>query len=86
MNASARPASAVWPFVAITVAWSWLFSLPAVLLLLLLPGITVLTAWVMTLLGEPLWMERAMPLELVVPVFLLIYLLHALPEEYGPVW
>jgi uncharacterized protein len=51
--------------------------------LLLLPGITVLTAWLMTLRGESLQMEHAVPLAMVAPVFLLIYLFTALPEEYG---
>jgi uncharacterized protein len=143
VDTSARPARAVWPFVAITFGWSWLFWLPAVLVtagwlelpgivppvlgviavfgpsvaafgltfrwegkqgalrlwkrgwswrhgrrwlvpvLLLLPGVTVLTVGAMALLGEPLQMQHALPLAMVVPVFLLIYLLSALPEEYG---
>ena len=51
--------------------------------LLLLPGITVLTVLLMALLGEPLQMEHAVPPAMVVPVFILIYLFNALPEEYG---
>ena len=64
--------------------WSWphgrVWLLPV---LFLLPAVTLLTVGVMTLLGEPLQMEHAVPVAMMVPVFLLIYLLNALPEEYG---
>lgn len=64
--------------------WSWSAGKRWLLpVLLLLPGGTLLTVGVVTLLGEPLRMEHAVPVAMLVPVFILIYLLNALPEEYG---
>jgi uncharacterized protein len=64
--------------------WDWRFGkLWWAPLLLLMPALTLLTVGLMMLAGEPLRSEHAVPLAMVVPVFLLIYLLNALPEEYG---
>jgi membrane protease YdiL (CAAX protease family) len=47
-------------------------------------GINALTILIMQLIGHPVqWEYSQIPLPLVVPIFLAIYLLNALPEEYG---
>jgi len=53
-------------------------------ILLLHLGINALTILVMQLIGQPVqWEYSQIPLPLVIPIFLGIYLLNALPEEYG---
>lgn len=47
-------------------------------------GMNALTILIMQLIGHPVqWEYTQIPLPLVVPIFLAIYLLNALPEEYG---
>lgn len=56
----------------------WL--IPALLLMPVMGGITFL---IMKLLGQPIPWEYSLPPAMIVPVGLLIWLLGALPEEYG---
>jgi membrane protease YdiL (CAAX protease family) len=52
-------------------------------ILLLWPAVSLLGVLAMRLVGEPMPWEYGLSPAMVVPVFLLIYLFGALPEEYG---
>ena len=56
----------------------WLF--PA---LVLVPVAGLLTLGLLLLLGQPIYWEYALPPAMIVPIGLIIWLLGALPEEYG---
>lgn len=64
--------------------WDWHF--PKVWLLptiFLVPAVGVATVLVLSLFGQSVPWEYGVPPIMIVPVFLLIFLLNALPEEYG---
>jgi len=56
----------------------WL--LPAIFLM---PMISLVTVGVITLMGNSIPWENGVPIPAIVPAFVFIYLLNALPEEYG---
>ena len=60
--------------------WNKRWLLPTVLLM---PGVSLVTVAVMALVGQPIQWEYGVPLGALGPTFVMIYLLNALPEEYG---
>lgn len=63
-----------------SVAFDKKWFLPAVLFM---PAAGLVTLLLLTVFGQPIAWENALPLALLVPIGLLIWLVGAVPEEYG---